>query len=346
MKSRVMLMCLMLVLALVGFSSASAQENANCLNLSESDCALVDAGLANFAALESFSQSYTFSLSLSGMGAMDPTAPASISVTSTGSGPVSMAGGSPSLALDMEGSIMDGSNDASGPISFAVVGDRFYAQTPAGEWIGAPITEVFEGENPVEGVMGMMGGSEDTTEIMGLFTQFGTQERLADETVNGQPTAVFKYSLNVADVMNNPELATAMDSVSGMAGDNSDLSSAMMMVGMLGQFLQGDVTFTRWVGINDQIPYRVDLSINLSLDMTAMAGMMGGMGGTDGSAAMPTMPAMEPIVLAVQLTVDMTGQNATAAPTAPAGAREVSGEEFQSIMEESFDTLVVPMMGG
>jgi len=86
MKSRLLLICLVLVMALAGFSAASAQENSNCLNLSESDCALVEAGLANFAALESFSQSYSFSLSLSGMAAMDPTAPASISVTSTGSG--------------------------------------------------------------------------------------------------------------------------------------------------------------------------------------------------------------------------------------------------------------------
>jgi hypothetical protein len=343
MKSRLMLICLVLVMALAGFSAASAQENSNCLNLSESDCALVEAGLANFAALESFSQSYSFSLSLSGMAAMDPTAPASVSVTSTGSGPVSMAGGSPSLALDMEGSIIDGTNDASGPISFALVGDRFYAQTPAGEWIGAPVSEIFEGQNPLDSVMGMMSGSDENAQSLAMFSQFGTQERLADETVNGQSTAVFKYTLNIADVMNNPELANAMDSVGNMAGDNSDLSSAMMMVGMLGQFIQGDITFTRWVGINDQLPYRVDLSINLSLDMTAMAGMMGGaMGGTDGAAAVPTMPAMEPIVLAVQLTVDMTGQNATAAPAVPAGAREVTGEEFQTIMEEAFG----PLMGG
>jgi hypothetical protein len=345
MKFRLMLLCMVLVVAFAGLGSASAQDaNANCLNLSESDCALVEAGLANFATLNSFSQSYTFSLSLTGMGAMDPSAPAAVTVSSTGSGPVAMTDGTPSLALDLEGSVNDGTNNASGPISFAIVGDRLYVQTPAGEWIGAPAEEVFEGENPLESVMGMMGSSGgDDAEAMALFSQFGTQERLADETVNGQPTAVFKYSLNLAEALNSPDMSEAMGMMGNMGGaaGNSDLASALMFLPMLAQFIQGDISFTRWVGVNDQLPYRVDLSINLSLDMMAMSGMMGAMGG-DSSAAMPTMPAMDPIVLNMQLTVDMTGHNATAAPAAPAGAREVSGEEFQKLMEENFGSL----MGG
>jgi hypothetical protein len=336
MKFRMIAACMALLLLLTGWGLVSAQESANCLNLSEADCALVEAGLANFASLQSFTQSYSFSLNISGMNAMDEDAPASISASSTGSGPVAMVDSVPSLALNLEGSFTDGEDDASGPISFAVVGDRFYMQTPAGEWIGAPIEEIFDGENPLDSVMGFMGGDGDSAEAFEIFSQYGTQERLADESVSGQPTAVFKYTLNLTEMLNSPdftETAGVLGNMGGMGAD-SDLAGALMFLPMLAQFIQGDISFTRWVGVNDQLPYRVDLSVNLSLDMAAMAGMMGG------SDAAATLPAMEPITLALQLTVDLTGHNATAAPTAPAGAREVSGEEFQDIMEEAFSSVM------
>jgi hypothetical protein len=349
MKFRLLLIASLLML-LTGIGAAAAQDaDPNCHQLSESDCALVTAGLTNFATIESFNQDYSISVSASGLDVMDERAPSSLSLVSTGSGPVAVNAEGVALALNMEGSVTNDTT-TSGPLNMVAVDGKLYIQTPQGEWIGVDRAEAASADSQLSMVNGLASGALDPAALFGLLAAGGTQTRLADETLDGQAMAVFQFAGSTADLLSSDAatdlLVLAADAL--RESGNNQLAFALAFLPGLAPFMQGDVLVTRWLGIDDQQVHRVVVSANLTLDMNAMGTMMGNTVGQAMNATPipgPTPEPLPPIVLDLQFSVDLSGHNATAAPTVPAGAREVSADEFRQLIGGAFGG-ILPSMGG
>ncbi len=331
MKSRIAAFLLILSLLLVGFSAVAAQDNTDCLGLSADDCTIITAANANLESVTSFTQSFNFSLNVGGLAAMGGS---DIAVSADGSGPFVFdpTAADPTaglgMALDINGSATSDGETDSGTFSLVIVDGVFYAQNPqSGQWEGMTLADL---QSQMGGMMGgEPGAAMDPTAMMGdlppeamqaigalasldpmSIPGFLSQVRLTDEAVNGVNSAVFEFTIDLAPLLASEEFQTALNSaVEAAAEADPSAAQAAMMVPMLQQGLTGTVKFTRWIGIADQIPQRVSFAINGAFDLSAM------MGGSSSGGQQ-----MDPITLDMNLTVDLSAVNATAAPTAPEGA--------------------------
>lgn len=363
MKSRFMAILLVFVFVVGMISTVSAQTMDPCLGLSSGDCAILQAADANAAELTSFTLGFKFNLNVGGlstlagmMGAGDEGAPSSLAISADASNsPFVMVPGAAeptagiALAMDVNGSIsgLGEGVDSSGSVSFVIADGNFYLKNPeTGAWEGFSLKEAvdsgmlaeaglpFDPEAMLEGDMSAMGAATDPAAMLaeaGLSPDdvsalmnvqgFLGQQRVADANLHGQTMAAFESTVDIAALLAAPEFQNILMKASQAAGDDPNAAQIAQM-GMILPMLvqQANVKMTRWIGVNDQFPHRLVLEVNALVDIGAM------MGGTGGDA-----PAMEPITLNLVLDVEMDQHNATAAPSAPAGAVMKSLEELQGM---------------
>ncbi len=353
MKSRIFALLALVVLMAGIVPLAAAQEvpNLNCLDLSEADCAIVNAALENTANMQSFTQTFSFSQSLSGadmlMAGMGPAGGSMDSATTAeGSGPIAidltqMAGDEPYKGVSMAFEVTGTSGTDSGTVSFVIVDGIFYIQDEDGAWKGVAISDLMQmdgmtvfgmnmspeqmagmASDPMSALTEVKAGDLDLASVLQI-PGFLTQTRLADETVDGQNMAVFSFTADLATLFQTEAVKQALsETIAGLmsSGAASGQGGAMMqqmgaMFPVLLESTTGAVTLTRWIGVDDQFAHRLELDISAIIDLF-------------GGATSANVTPIPPIEFKLNLTVDMTDINATAAPTAPEGAVIVPASEF------------------
>lgn len=340
-----------LIAGIVPFAAAQdAPPDLNCLGLSEADCAIVTAANDNFPNVQSFSDNFAFSASITGadavMGGMGNMA-IDTNVSAEGSGTFAidhslMTEEAPYAGVSMSMDVTGQSNGGSAPFSFVIVDGNFYIKdAETGAWKGSAISELASQDDMtmfgmpmgdmMSGDMTQMGDMEHNPMLAGLLQLPGllTQERLADETIDGANTAVFAYTLDLATLFSSPDVQKAVSDLmtqamaaNSQAGANSQASSAMaqQMMGMFPIILQsttGSVTFKRWVGVDDQFVHKFELDVNGQIDL------FGGAASTSSNVT-----PIPPIEVKLNLAVNLSNINATTAPVAPEGATIVPANEL------------------
>ncbi|NWG16394.1 MAG: hypothetical protein HXY41_07140 [Chloroflexi bacterium] len=350
MKSRLLAVFLVVALALTLFPAAAQDMMDPCLGLSAADCEIVKAADAKVAELTSFTQSFKFNLSLSGlqtlsglMGTTGEGAPQALTITADAANSpfvLNLAASDPmaafAMAMDVNGSITGtGSDDQSGTSSFVIVDGVFYAKDPeTGQWMGIPLSEFLDSAGmaglPVdpaallEGDMGAMGAAADPTALLagsGLSPEdvaalmtvegFTSQTRLADAEMMGQAMYAFESKIDFVPLLSSQAFQNILTNLAASSDDPS-----MAQAGQIGMMLpmllqEGNIKLTRWIGANDMWIHRVVVEANVVVDLAAMMGASGG----------SNAPQMEPITLRMMLDVELSAHNATVAPTAPEGAQ-------------------------
>lgn len=344
MKYRLWILTALLALCAALVPSAAAQDIAdlNCLNLAEADCATVTTALNNIANMDSFMQSFSFTQSISGADAVVPGMGLDSSTVSQGSGPFvvnreQINGETPymgvSLAFDVSSQASGGGQeDRAGDVSFVIVDGVFYLQDQAtGEWKGAPVEALMEGHDNAMSAMDTGSTMMTNPPALGEIEVFGinlvsllqlpgflTQSRLADEQIDGQTMAVFQLSGDLAVLLQNEDVQAALGTLlaeSMGSGNNAMSGQLAMMMPVILESTTGTATLTRWIGADDGFAHRLALNVDAAIDL---------FGSSSASNATP----IPPIQVNLNLTVDIADINATAAPTAPAGALMVTPEEL------------------
>ncbi|MBL8162352.1 MAG: hypothetical protein JNJ61_10240 [Anaerolineae bacterium] len=350
MKYRLLILVVLLALSAALVPAAAAQDIAdfNCLNLSEADCTIVTTALNNIANMDSFTQSFSFNQSISGADAVVPGMGLDSSTQSQGSGPFvvnreQINGETPymgvSMAFDVNSQASGGGQeDRAGDVSFVIVDGVFYLKDQeTGGWKGAPIDAMMDNHEGAVSMMGMgstmMTNPAELDEIRVFDINlvdllqtpgFLSQSRLADESVDGQTMAVFAFSGDLAVLLQDEDVQAALGTVlaeamSGSSGSGMSGQFAMMMPVIL-ESTTGTVTVTRWIGADDGFAHRIAINLDAAIDL---------FGGSTATNATP----IPPILVNVNLTVDIAGINDTAAPTAPADAVMVTPEELMPMPE-------------
>lgn len=344
MKFRLSVLVLLIALLAALVPAAVAQDDLNCLGLSADDCTIVTNATAKIAEMQSFTQTYTFDLTLGGLAAMG--APAdSISITSDGSGPFVFDTAASAMeqffdmAMTLNGAISGTGEDASGTISFAIVDGIIYAQNPeTGAWQGAALADLLGAAQ--SGLGGMTGGDSadpmaalNDPAVAGLLGAamsfdpvnipgFISQARIADMDMDGQALAGFAYTADIGVLLQSQEFQALLAQAATAASEASPDAAGLATMGpMFAQLASGTFTSTRYVGTADGFVRRIEVNLDLTVDFGAMAGASGG----DASQMPP------PITIKMNLAVDMTAINDTAAPAAPEGATIVPAEELSGM---------------
>lgn len=355
MKSRLAVFMLVFVLMLSAVVTVSAQGMNPCLGLSASDCQILADADAKAAELTNFTQSFKFSLDIGGLGMLAPgmsainiSADASNSpfvlnvAKATADDPTAAL----AMAMDLNGSISGtGEGDSAGSFSFVIVDGVFYMKNPEnGQWMGVKLAELveaagsqglpFDPQALLEGDTGgveAMGDPAAALEALGLgdidpmallnTPGFLGQQRVADASANGQAQYAFESTIDFGALFKSSDFQKLLNNALQAAAEQDPESAQMAM--LLPMFLQGSeasVKLTRWIGQSDMFLHRLVLEINANVDLNALAG-----GASSGSQ-------MEPITLKMVLDVQLSQHNATAVPTAPAGAQIVPASELMSGM--------------
>lgn len=354
MKSRIVTLLLALVLVLMLVPAVSAQGDPSCLGLSADDCTILQTATANSENITSFNISYKFNFGLTGLSMLAP-GTSDIVLTSDGGGPfaMDMAMMTPDnpfaglqLAMDMNGSLNDGTSEQSGSFSFMIVDGNFYMQDPtSGQWAGVNLMELVnsgvleQAGLPItpEMLMGGMAGAEaGSTDPMAALSMLGlgdmdpnslmnipgfiTNARLADESMMGQTMYPFTTTIDMAPLFASPEFNQILSGVLETAG-SSDPSMAQVgpMVAMLLQNSQLTISTGQWIGADDMFVHRFTLDINAVIDLSAL---MGGAGSTSNTAQLP------PINFNMSLDVSLNDINAPVSVVAPEGAEIIPASTF------------------
>jgi hypothetical protein len=337
----------------LGALPAAAQDQAatsalNCLGLSDSDCAIVQKSADNTSKIQAFTHNFTFSASVSNASQIVQGIDSSISVQGSGAFAVddkqtteaSPYGGF-SLSIDLSGTLTDSKGDQAVATSLVIADANAYLKdSTTGIWRGTALAGIAQHPEVLSfNFMGMdipaaqviqmgigmttMGSGQtgtltaDGIDLMALLQVPGflSQTRLPDETVGDQNTAVFAYTADIGVLLSNPDVQKSLANMSDSAGNSDDPMTQQMafMLPVLLKNTSGTITLTRWIGMDDGLPYRVVLDVNAPVDLGIKSG-----NGTP----------IPPIELKLNLAVDLSAINSTTAPTAPAGATLVSAQQF------------------
>lgn len=309
MKFRIASLLLVIIMMLGMVVSVNAQDG--CFGLSADDCAIIQGANANMANVTSFNQSYLFSLSVTGISALDPTA-SDLKITSDGNGPI-VLGGEGQVPLSMQmlvNGAVEGPESQSGSIEFVITGDKLYLNVPgSGSWVSVDLVKALESQGAtfdpaqfdtaMSGLMSpeAMAGLAQIASIPGFITY----ERLADENGN----IPFSLTIDVTKFLQAPEFQSF----------SQGMTQADPNMGMIGALLpmllsEGTINVTQWVSPDNFIT-KMSLDINGTIDASAM-----------------NPQATSPIVLDLHFEVTLSDINGSFNIVAPEGAIEVDPNNF------------------
>ncbi len=332
MKSRLLMLTLVLVLSLTLASSIGAQDALDsCYQLSGADCDFLTAALANQAKSFNYTMGIDFNADMSALAAMgESSGPGNVTFSAQGNGAFILnpdaadPNSAISLSVNLQGAANDGTKETPFDLGLVIVdGTAYFSSSDSGgQWMGAPLDAMLAQAdlpfNPLDLMTGevdpmSMAGASGMGDVSGLTDAAGfiTKTRLADEDMMGQTTYPFQTTFDIAALLNAAEFQEMMSTSAAGMGD--DAAMAMMFLPMLTDGMVFTLNYTQWYGANDSFIHRVQLDGDLSLDLTAMMKMMGG-----GSEDMPAQ--LPPITAKLVLWFDLTDQNGAVSVVAPEGA--------------------------
>jgi hypothetical protein len=339
---------LILLAGLLAIFPVSAQDTLdpfaaiNCLDLSDSDCAIVQSALRQTEKIHSFSHQFTFLFAVSNASFLVQGLDTAVSAhgggtfaldldQTTESDPFSGFG----MTLDVTG--VEGNNLKA--LHTIIADGNFYIQNGGtGIWQGASLPDLIINPPSLNisylglnfstaqlmhlgmGILGssglnlMLGDDMDTAKLL-QTPGFLTQSRQPDETLNGQTVRVFQYTGDIGVLVSNPDVQNLIRDLGARAAE-SDNEMAQQMALLLPVLLEnsaGNVIFTRWIGKDDKLPYRFALDIDASIDL----GITSGKG-----------DPIPPIDVNIQFALDFTDINTTPLPSIPADAILVPAAEL------------------
>jgi len=335
MKSRlfVFVLAFVLILSLVPVVGAQSGE---CYGLSDADCQLMLDAEANSANMNAFNFSFDLDLSVdaSAIGAMtgEADAAAKVAVKAAGTGAFMMADSADpmssfALKMDMAGSANDGTGDQSFDFSFVIKDGMIYIMDPdSGQWMGMSMEDAMAmSDLPIDPSAMLSGGADPSALLGGMggdmglgdmdMAQFVTQQRLGDESMMGQTMYPFQTTVDLAAMLNAPEvqqaITDAMTMASGMGGEGGGSEAAMigMILPMILQNSSATIDVTEWIGADDMFMHKLALDVNASIDLSVLLSM-----GGDSSMA------MDPITVVLNFWVEMSDINGMVDITVPEGA--------------------------
>lgn len=339
MKLRFLTLLLIGLLAL-GVLPAAAQDSGdmfastNCLGLAEADCAIVQAATQNAHDIESFTQAFTFSASISNASAIVQGFDSAVRAEGSGAVVIDRAQNTDdapyagySLSLDVSGALTDADGTQSEDGHFVIADGILYVQDGAtGAWRGAALADLAQQRGalrlpgmgidiPLGTMMDGDGLLPDGLNALDLLATPGflAQERLADATLEDQAMAVFAYTADLGALLGDADFQATISDLAAQMGETDDAASQQvaLMLPILLRNTAGTLTLTRWIGVDDGLPHRLALAVDTAVDLGIRSG-----NGTP----------VPPIAVKLDFAVALTAINDTPAPTAPAGATLVAAD--------------------
>lgn len=353
---RIFLTTLILVLLLGLTASAGAQEDPadplmqliqGCFNLSEDDCAILQAAHANIHNMTSFGMQYSVQFASENSDIMSmsdtPSEPESLSVA--GSGRVLLNHEDMQHAvqtlLDVAATRGD-EQTINETIHLIVLGQMFYLEVkdmPLDDqlysgWIGVHMDDIPEEvmESFAEEMGEMMpfadaGPGEDDlfdlVQALQMLEELGGigYERLPDEELMGQTMYPFRLNVSMGVLFRSEAMMDLL-----MPGGPQDDFSAMMAGFMMlfFQVMDLDATVTQWVGADDGFIHRLTVDVLFSIDPTRFDDAEEG---------------MEPGFVSLQFEVTLSDINSAAEIVAPADALILTGEQAEAVIQSLMERM-------
>jgi hypothetical protein len=333
MKKLTLIFLIVFMLALTLAPSVGAQGS-GCLTLSADDCAVLQTAAANMASITALNLNVNASLSTGGLAGMASLSPgmSDISMSASASGALTITGsGLFPINADMKGEYsLSGMNfDQSASFDFLAADDFIYFPYQ-GETLGFEITQDIVSEMDLSALsggavplnLGDMGLQLDT--LLGTAITSGldgvgldayiTFERQGDTDMMGQTVSPYVFSFDIGSYLASPEFNQMVTQFGPLLGE--EFSSVAPMLPMILGGSEGALTITQMVGDDNYIhgfTFAFDFSINLGMLL--------------GDAS------MDPIAFNVLLDLGMSDLNNVDLATAPSGARIISQEEAQGILQ-------------
>lgn len=345
MKKFILAAMMVLAMALMMVPTVSAQSEL-CFDLSADDCAIVQGAYETTNSLSSFQQDFSIDFSTTGLGeiaAMLGAPIGDLTFNVSGSGPFALTGDNTNpvvMSMDMMVSAsglmpLDGVE-----VPFAIT-DGFMYLPGEGEIIGIPLDP-----EAAEGLAGMAGGLglpvDPGTALEGaealpapatfgdIFGDMGDTSgaaalapyvsyvRLPDSDMMGQTVYPFEFTLDLAALLNSPEIQEALGAAGEMAGDDPTVG---LILGLLPAVLadaNADIIVTQYVGADDNFIHGLDFGLDLSLDLGPL---------------LSTGEEMQEMPLDVNMMfqVDISEINSEVSVAAPEGARQLTPDEVNEL---------------
>jgi len=343
MKTRLLALLLIVVMALGLAASVSAQDSSMCFNLSADDCAVITAASANSSSIQAFNYTVNFTLNadLSSVAAMaGPGTPNKIDVKVNANGAMILEKeAKPPVAatFNLDANADMGTGAQSAKASLVLKDGVAYYQDPASsKWIGMKLADLLKAANlpiPVDSLlsgdlsalsamanpqtMGAMAGGMNPADLEALMKipGFIDYKRLPDESLGDAKVSPFALTVDVIPLLSSPEFSKLMQS---MSSSDPQAGMAAAMIPMLAQNATLKLTVTQYVGADDKLIHKLAVDGELKLDLSALAAM----GASTGSNA---APAMGPITGNVHFDVELSDINsADIKIAAPEGATMAS----------------------
>ena len=329
MKTRLLALMAVLLLALALVPVVSAQDDPGCFGLSSEDCDLLDRATANTLSASSFFHEWSLDVTITGLDTVAALAPESgitgdIDLSVSGSGPLSFT---PDIAdvlqLQQTASyeLIMGTDTQSGSAVLTVVDGVLYAELD-GETVGMPLEEAIEEADPsvdaninpanladlmeVEPTsLAIRGTSAGVPPSLAVFFNF---ERAGDE---------FVFTTDVGGLLNSEEFSALLPLVLALAGEElGDLGDTQDLVEQLPQFMaaiDSNITIIQSVDPVAELVTGFVFDIDFAFDLGMAAGAPG---------------AFPPIVLEVTFATEMSQFNEAFAYTAPENAEMLEPGEL------------------
>ncbi len=170
---------------------------------------------------------------------------------------------------------------------------------PSGEnvWFGEPVTLTNADLDEIDAALEDLRAGFDMPEMDDAFDAAGamllvqqglaalmqphvTTTRLADESIGGQPVAVFRSTFNLKHLLADPKLAPALlEAYGALAAQNPDLDPVELNQAQLTLVLtvfnlliaEGTVVSRQWIGLNDGYVHRATVDATLNIDPSLFA---------------------------------------------------------------------------
>ncbi len=380
MKLRIVSLLLMLALILSLAPIANAQGGgAPCYNLPQADCDILLAAQANTQEnLNSFYMQFIIDLNVGGLGTLGAMFGGASGASSAsidnfvfhveGEGPLAAdpeaseadAMNAVAMALDMDASMVMGTDEQAGPLSFILVDGVYYQIEPPIDLsemgitgvVGITLEQLITLVMEQAGMSGLPGGAMTPDNITGvdpdaMMEQFAANEglmqalqnmpavedipgfisleRLADEDVLGQAMSPFSLSVDFGPLFASQEFQAVLQQAMSSAAESDPNSAQMgMMIPMLLSGVTLTVDVTEWVG-SDQFIHKLSLDVNGSLDLATLM--------QAGGSQSQNAPQIPPITFALHFEVTLDQLNGTFDIAAPEGATILTDEQLQLLMQ-------------
>lgn len=178
-------------------------------------------------------------------------------------------------------------------------------------WVGVDMAAALAQLSQFSGTSS--GGGLSSTDQVALVQQYASSERLPDTTVDGQPAAVYRTTIDMGGLINDPAYQDMIEqamTAQGQSLSKSEMRQAMQMIEMMIQGLQ--MNATQVIGLADKRTLESGFVLHWPIDL---AGMMEAMG----ESSIPGVTT--PLDIRIEAHITISQYDAVAPIQAPVGAQ-------------------------